>query len=108
MSQGKAVRVKCPTSDGKKHAGWICIAEDDDDELGPAHVLPVCLAPTFRTRKECEAWVRDVLGPAGDPLITDDEGESYTYFGHILSKDCPCGPDIRQGVVTQYLHRMTQ
>ena len=73
------------------------------------HVMPVDEAPTFASSKEARDFDRRLL-VAGNPCIVDENGRvTHTYFGHALSKNCACEPDVDPSCPTlTYVHKLTQ
>ena len=83
----------------------ICVT----DECGIPefwHIVPVIEAPSFDTLEEAQAFLKKLLD-CGEPCLVNERDEVvYTYFGHTLSRNCICEPEISDK--TTIIHRQAQ
>ncbi len=84
---------------------WAVVEAPDTDGDVLVHILPVVEIDGFKTKREAEAFLKKVCD-AGEPCLTDDEGNiTATYFGHTLSKKCPCAPQPKESDPGCYIHK---
>jgi hypothetical protein len=87
---------------------WAVIEAPDENGSGEVytHIMPIALVDGFKTKKEAQNFLEKV-DKAGYPVITDDDGRiTGTFFGHRLSKDCPCCPTPKVENVHMLVHHL--
>lgn len=89
---------------------WSPIEEHDEfDVVKAVHIMPVVMTDGFKT--EQEAWdFLEKVEATGCPCLTDeDDNIICTYFGHIVSSNCPCSPELHsESLLPTYYHHIPQ
>lgn len=85
---------------------WALIEAPDENKSDEifTHIMPIVVVDGFKTAKEAYEFRLKCIA-AGSPVITDDDDMvTGTYFGHTLSKDCPCAPTPRESDASLLTH----
>ena len=84
---------------------WAVIEAPDTDGDVLVHIMPVVEVGGFGTREEAEDFLARVES-CGAPCLTDENDTiTATYFGHRLSKECPCNPQPKESDPGCYIHK---
>ena len=89
--------------------GWAAVdlADPETRETAETHILPVQLVPLFDTRSAADQFIEQ-LEAAGSPACTcvgdDGQAKLHTFFGHMLSSQCPCRPQREPNPLPMYVH----
>lgn len=88
---------------------WALVEAPDTNGSGEVvtHILPVVEVHGFKTAREASEFRERCLA-AGDPppvLTDDDDNVTATFFGHQLSRACPCDPTKSEADPGLLVHR---